>query len=154
MTDEKWVRHRFRANDVDYRPMKWPPPGPYWCTGYGNGYSTVIAYAPDGQDIREWWPEATDIDSDLPGALVFSDRFPEPEWWKEMREPDDDVDDGHFVTVVLRMNEDEAELLRKVDDMSHGPTTVQVIADPTEYGGQATFLVAEVKTIGSLPDPT
>lgn len=37
----KWERHRFHANEDDYRSVIWPPLGPYWCSGYGDGYSTV-----------------------------------------------------------------------------------------------------------------
>lgn len=82
----EYVRHRFRANYDDWRPVAWPPPGPFWCSGYGDDYSIIIAYAAPGQDVREWWPEATEIDSEEPGPLVFSDRFPRPSWW----EVDDD----------------------------------------------------------------
>jgi hypothetical protein len=82
-----WTRHRFHANADDYRPITFPPPGPYWCSGYGltgDGeltYATVIAYLPRGADPRRWWPEASNIDSEEHDQITFTDRFPCPEWW-------------------------------------------------------------------------
>lgn len=76
------IRCRFRANPDDYRPIKFPPPHPYWCTGYGEGYSIVVAYADDEAQIKEFWPEATDLDSEPKTEYVFTDRFPRPEWFK------------------------------------------------------------------------
>ena len=82
MTDNvKWNRHRFHANEDDYRPMIWPPPGPYWCSGYGDGYSIVIAYAPDDTDMLKYWPEMEEDDIDKDVEITFSGRFPQPEWW-------------------------------------------------------------------------
>lgn len=76
-----WMRHRFKANEDDYRPVKFPPPGPYWCTGYGEGCSVVVAYLPVGVKVKEWWPEALDIDSEPCAGPEFSDRFRKPIWW-------------------------------------------------------------------------
>jgi hypothetical protein len=79
-----WVRYRFKVEGDDYRPVKFPPPGPYWCTGSaGDGsYSTIVAYLPRGESVTEWWPEAGE--DDATGAhdtLEFTDRFPCPKWW-------------------------------------------------------------------------
>jgi len=38
------LRVRFHTDEEDYRPLKFPPPGPYWCTGEGDGYWTIVAY--------------------------------------------------------------------------------------------------------------
>lgn len=77
------VRARFRADPEDYRPVKWPPPGPYWCSGQaGNGsYSIVVAYADSEEQINEFWPEASHIYATEETEMVFTDRFPKPEWW-------------------------------------------------------------------------
>lgn len=80
-----WYRYRFHANEDDYRPVAWPPPGPYWCTGYGDGYSTVVAYLPPDEPLTFWWPEATNVDAEEVDEIVFSDRFPEPEWWADVK---------------------------------------------------------------------
>lgn len=76
------IRARFMANSEDYRPVKFPPPHPWWCTGYtGDGsYSIVVAYADDVNQIFEYWPEAKDIDSKEVSEYVFTDRFPKPDW--------------------------------------------------------------------------
>lgn len=76
-----WIRVRFYANEDDYRPVAWPPPGPYWCTGYGYGYSIVVAYVKEIGQIKAFWPEATDLDAVDVEEIQFSDRFPKPKWW-------------------------------------------------------------------------
>ena len=45
------ISARFKANEKGYRPIKWPVKHPYWCTGYGDGYSIVVAYADDEAEI-------------------------------------------------------------------------------------------------------
>jgi hypothetical protein len=89
MKTKSWDRIRFRANEDDYRPVIWPPIGPYWCSGQGNGYSIVVAYMPHGStdaDLKKYWPEASEIDRMSEGTtLTFSDRFAEPDWWKKLQ---------------------------------------------------------------------
>lgn len=80
-----WVRYRFHANDVDFRSVIFPPPGPYWCSGYGDGYSVVIAYLPKGIELTKYWPEASNVSSDEMDQIRFSDRFPEPQWWRDLQ---------------------------------------------------------------------
>lgn len=79
----QWERHRFRANGDDYRPVKFPPPGPYWCTGAAmdGAYSVVVAYLPPGEPVTDWWPEATHIDSEPVDAIHYTSRMPRPRWW-------------------------------------------------------------------------
>jgi hypothetical protein len=98
----KWMRLRFEANEDDYRPIKWPPPGPYWCSGYlcGKvGAAIVIALIPlddstpedDSHSVAEkivmeFWSEAKNIETS--GAqwrdeIKFSERFACPSWWDE-----------------------------------------------------------------------
>lgn len=73
----KWMRLRFEANEADYRPIKWPPPGPYWCSGYlcgAVGAAIVIAFIPLDDStlakdlcstaekiVMEFWPEAKNL---------------------------------------------------------------------------------------------
>lgn len=75
------IRARFRANPEDYRPIEWPVKHPYWCTGYGEGYSIVVAYADDEAEIKRLWPEATNIDAEQVNEYTFTDRFPRPSWF-------------------------------------------------------------------------
>ncbi len=44
-----------------------------------------IAYADSEKYILDNWPDATDLDSDECEAHSFTDRFPEPEWFKKQR---------------------------------------------------------------------
>ena len=78
-----WIRARFHANSEDFRPIKWPPVGPYWCTGEsGDGsYSIIIAYVEREDQIKEFWPESTDIDASEHEEITFTDRFQKPDWW-------------------------------------------------------------------------
>jgi hypothetical protein len=88
-----WMRFRFTQPTEDYRPVKFPPPGPFWCSGSHGDESgwVLIAYIPikDGQSendcvdaLHEYWPEAFNIDGESRGDITFTDRFPKPEWWK------------------------------------------------------------------------
>jgi hypothetical protein len=77
-----WFRCRFDADLDDCRPVKFPPPGPFWRSGQGDGYSIVVAYVKHSDEIREYWPEAENVDAHPCETITFSDRFPRPEWWK------------------------------------------------------------------------
>jgi len=83
MKNEGWLRCRFKAAADDYRPMKFPPPGPYWCSGQNDDSSTLIAYVRTEDQIIEHWPEAEDIEVTEQEEIVFTDRFPKPTWFKE-----------------------------------------------------------------------
>jgi hypothetical protein len=76
------IRVRFRANEDDPRPVNWPIPHPYWVTGYGEGYATVVAYADDLNYILANWPEANDIQIEKVDGYAFTDRFPKPKWFE------------------------------------------------------------------------
>lgn len=81
----KWVRARFKANYDDSRPIKFPPPGPWWESGFAadESYSIVIAYVKTIGQIKKYWPEADDITTETVNEISFSDRFPKPEWWNK-----------------------------------------------------------------------
>ena len=89
----KYNRYRFLVQfpndceDPDWRPIKWPPAGPYWCSGQtlDNGFY-IVAYVPVEMDgpayIMEFWPEARDLDLlDENRDILYTGRFPQPEWW-------------------------------------------------------------------------
>ena len=80
-----WLRARFYANYPDSRPIKFPPPGPYWESGFTGDekHSIVIAYLKTSDQIYEYWPEAKDVTADICDKITFSDRFPKPKWWTE-----------------------------------------------------------------------
>ena len=77
-----WLRYRFRTTADDYRPVKWPPPGPYWCTGYDpEDQPIIVAYAPPDASIRDYWPEYRDAEWTSENEIAYTSRFPQPEWW-------------------------------------------------------------------------
>jgi hypothetical protein len=80
------IRARFHANKKDWRPINWPIKHPAWCTGYGEKYSIVVAYADDEAEIKRNWPEAKNIESEEVGEYSFSERFPRPTWFTGGRE--------------------------------------------------------------------
>lgn len=75
------IRARFKTKEEDYRPVSWPVPHPYWCTGSGDDYSIIVAYADSEAQILELWPEAYDIDAEFAESYKFTDRFPKPDWF-------------------------------------------------------------------------
>lgn len=77
------IRAQFKANEDDYRPINWPVKHPHWCTGYGDGYSIVVAYADNVEEILENWPEATEIDAEEMEEYTFTERFAKPDWFEE-----------------------------------------------------------------------
>lgn len=74
------IRARFHANVQDPRPVTWPIKHPYWITGWGDGYSIVVAYADDEAEILRNWPEANQIEAESVEEYHFSARFPRPGW--------------------------------------------------------------------------
>jgi hypothetical protein len=82
-----WQRHRFHANDADPRPVTFPPPGPYWISGYGDDYAIVVAFLPSDVEVTSLWPEASNIDTDDVDGITFTSRFPEPDWWRAQSTP-------------------------------------------------------------------
>jgi hypothetical protein len=95
----KWHRVRFMTTAVDDpRPVKFPPPGPFWVTGQGGWddkeYATIVAYFPDGREgeLHDFWPEAETDDWDgydhqLRDQIEFTDRFKKPDWWSDDHVP-------------------------------------------------------------------
>ncbi|NDV50401.1 hypothetical protein [Salipiger sp. PrR003] len=81
-------RFWFLISDDDYRPMAWPPSGPYWNSGFVGDKFVVVAYAPDLETLTNdaHWPDAEEIDDLGEKQITFTDRFPEPEWWRKLRE--------------------------------------------------------------------
>ena len=74
------IRARFHANIADPRPVEWPIKHPYWITGEGSGYATVVAYADGEDEILRLWPEASQVAASEVSSYEFSERFPAPRW--------------------------------------------------------------------------
>tara|TARA_R100001129_G_scaffold151506_1_gene113776 strand:+ start:296 stop:544 length:249 start_codon:yes stop_codon:yes gene_type:complete len=77
------LRVRFRANQEDYRPVKWPIKYPYWCTGEDETHSILVAYVESLDELYTLWPEAEDLDVEERDKLTFTDRFTKPDWYLE-----------------------------------------------------------------------
>lgn len=75
------IRARFKTDENDPRPVVWPISHPYWVTGYGDGYSIVVAYADSESEILRNWPDATAIDTESVDSYLFTTRFPKPDWF-------------------------------------------------------------------------
>lgn len=87
-TPIKWHRVRFKTNFEDSRPVIFPPPGPWWESGYAadESYAIAIAYFPTHMIItlKQYWPDAEDLDwHRIDDKPVFTDRFQCPSWWDE-----------------------------------------------------------------------
>ena len=75
-------RYRFTTKEADYRPVKFPPPGPWWCTGYDSSDNAIlVCYLPSKVDLKEYWPEAENIDYTEEEQIVYTSRFPKPKWY-------------------------------------------------------------------------
>jgi hypothetical protein len=93
MEQIKWFRYRFKTNSTeDYRPLVFNANYPWWCSGYGLGgtidepelaNATIIAYLPEGEDLKKYWDDAFDIEHTEHEKIEFTDRFPKPEYFKE-----------------------------------------------------------------------
>jgi hypothetical protein len=83
------IRARFRVPNDDPRPVEWPIKYPYWITGYACDKAQtaiLVAYATDQMEIVRLWPDAEYIESESVDKPRFSDRFPKPDWFKEIHE--------------------------------------------------------------------
>lgn len=71
----------------DPRPITFPPPGPYWISGYVGEEleeAILIAYLPNKSDLKKYWPEAKAVEwSSQQTPIEFTSRFPQPTWWNE-----------------------------------------------------------------------
>lgn len=80
-----WKRIRFYVDrkevQFDFRPIEFPPPGPYWCTGFSESDYVLVGYFKTEAQLYEFWPEARLDSVDDKEEIVFTDRFPKPEWF-------------------------------------------------------------------------
>jgi hypothetical protein len=82
--NKKWMRYRFKTKSIkDYRPLKFDPRYPWWCTGEGDGHVIIVAYLPFEANLIEYWNDAYDIDFEGRDSIEFSSRFPKPEYYQE-----------------------------------------------------------------------
>lgn len=83
-----WKRYRFKTYAVDdYRPLVFNPKYPWWCSGYGENddreCAVIIAYLPEDEDLLKYWDDAFDVEFTEEQEIVFTSRFPKPNYFKE-----------------------------------------------------------------------
>jgi hypothetical protein len=76
-------KYRFKTKSVDdYRPlieMK-DIKMPWWCSGEGEDYATIICYLPDNEDLIKYWDDAYEIEEEEVTEIIYSTRFAKPSW--------------------------------------------------------------------------
>lgn len=78
----KWKRYRFCTNSIpDYRPLIFNEKYPWWCSGTGSNYAVIVCYLPYDEDLFKYWNDAHDINVTEEDEIIFSDRFPEPDYF-------------------------------------------------------------------------
>lgn len=80
---DTWKRYRFYTKEEDYRPIKFNPSFPWWCSGFAGdeSYSVIIAFLPAKEVLTDYWPDAYEIDEQDVEDVSFSDRFPKPDYY-------------------------------------------------------------------------
>ena len=55
---------------------------PWWCTGvsYDCSYCPIVCYLPDDEPLTKYWDDAFEIEREAVTEIVYSSRFPKPEW--------------------------------------------------------------------------
>jgi hypothetical protein len=77
-----WFRVRFLTSSQDWRPVTWPPPGPYWYLGTTENHRTcLISYTRSMRELYEAWPEAENVVYSPESKIIFTHQYPEPIWW-------------------------------------------------------------------------
>lgn len=79
----EYMRYRFKTKSIDdYRPLK-DIQCPWWCSGEGEDYAIIICYLPKGKNLKEYWDDAYDIETEEREVITYTDRFPKPDYIKE-----------------------------------------------------------------------
>ena len=94
-----WHRYVFKTKAInDYRPLIFNPKYPWWCSGEGDGYVTIVAYLPVGENIYKYWDDAYHVHSKKVDKIEFTDRFPKPNYFIE--------DDANTIVKNIRRIDD------------------------------------------------
>ena len=91
-----FIRYRFKTWSVDDpRPLRDPAPikMPWWCSGIGFGrhgarpyddeYAVIVCYLPEDEELKKYWDDAFDVETEEVEKIKYTDRFPKPEWCEE-----------------------------------------------------------------------
>lgn len=91
----KYVRYRFKTKSVgnphpqkDFKLIGMP----YWIRGYvyrdpasiatnlASIATIIVCYLPKGVDLKEYWEDAFEIDTQECSEITYTPRFPKPDW--------------------------------------------------------------------------
>lgn len=77
-----WIRYRFETRSMDdYRPLVFNAQYPWWCSGETEDSAVIVAYLPKDEPLGKYWDDAFNVDSEERAEIVFTDRFPRPEYY-------------------------------------------------------------------------
>ena len=82
----KYKRYRFKTKSLDdYRPLKDMTDinCPWWCSGEGKDFATIICFLPYNVDLKEYWDDAYNIEVKEREEIIYTSRFLRPDWIKE-----------------------------------------------------------------------
>lgn len=83
---EMYYRYRFKIKAEDVKPLKSMEDinMPWWYSGKAvdGSYSIIVAYLPIREDLFEYWEDAYDIQKYEMDKIIYTDKFPKPEWIK------------------------------------------------------------------------
>ena len=85
----EYIRYRFKTKSVDDpRPLKdLKTIGmPYWISGYtcdsdfNASAAIIVCYLPKDVDLKEYWDDAFEIETQERSEITYTGRFPKPGW--------------------------------------------------------------------------
>ena len=78
-----WRRYRFQTKAEDFRPLVFNPQYPWWVSGHAGGSTIICAYLPKDEDLLKYWDDAYLITYVSLDKIVFTERFPKPDYYVE-----------------------------------------------------------------------
>jgi hypothetical protein len=122
-----WRRYRFQTHSTkDNRPIIFNPEYPWWCSGCTDYSVIIVAYLPETEKLTEYWDDAFDVTWTEEEKIVFTDRFPKPDYFvetetiREKTTPAFDkvkVEAGLLTTVPIPIEAYKYLLLGKFEEM-------------------------------------
>lgn len=80
----RWKRYRFYTKHLDdFRPLIFNQKYPWWCSATGDNYAVIVAYLPYDEELTKYWDDAHKIHVTGEDEIVFSGRFPRPDYFIE-----------------------------------------------------------------------
>ncbi|MNO19228.1 hypothetical protein D3C76_89560 [compost metagenome] len=118
----------------DSRPIAWPLFHPYWIVRMSDDANMMMAYVEKLEDVKVYWPEATEITVFEEGATRygFNANFPKPSWLAEVHDPSFTV--APRKCGVYRIYDAENDVLNIIGYSDDVDYAVQLNNHKLEYG--------------------